>query len=80
MAVCNQCGQKIEPDAVPVAGPPRRRIASVTVHPVEYTPDEWTYMRAVDSWRAKHRRIPTCSEQLAILVGLGYRKLTDAAA
>ncbi len=45
---------------------------------VEYTDDEREFMVALDRWKRENRRPhPTCSEVLAVLVALGYRKVAE---
>lgn len=79
MALCNHCGQKIEPDAVPVAGPPRRRSRyEVSADGCRYTADEIEFMTAMDDFkRWRNRPFPTWSEVLAVVRSLGYRKVTE---
>lgn len=78
MSLCSTCGQKITPADVPVAVAHRWRF-SVTygTSTPDYTPEELAFMRAVDQWRHRARRIPSCCEMLAILKGLGYAKTTE---
>ena len=52
-----------------------RRASSSAVLNDSYTDDEREFMCAVDDYKRKHGRpFPTCSEVLAVLVSLGYRK------
>lgn len=47
----------------------------VGLHNVNFTPDEIEFMKAVDQYKRDNRRpFPTCSEVLAVLKALGYRK------
>jgi hypothetical protein len=42
---------------------------------VTYTPAEVEFMTAMERYRREHHRpYPTCSEVLAVLESLGYRK------
>lgn len=58
----------------------RRRHIDPTTCERDYSEDELEFMRAVDEYKRKNRRMfPTCSELLEVLRGLGYQKTTLAA-
>ena len=45
---------------------------------VEYSLDEVEFMTAVERYKRERRRpFPTCSEVLAVLQSLGYRKVAE---
>ncbi len=57
-------------------GTGRRRHIDPTTCERDYSEDELEFMRAVDEYKRKNRRMfPTCSELLEVLRGLGYQKL-----
>jgi hypothetical protein len=58
-----------------------RRLPSMThVLHVEYSDEEVAFLRAVDTYKTVRRRpFPTCTELLAIVHALGYRKVEPAA-
>lgn len=66
-------------DYVPVAGKCRSgRRNPLTAEYLDYTQDEVEFMMAMDRYKAdNHRPFPTCSEVLAVLVSLGYRKSAE---
>lgn len=41
-----------------------------------YDDDQVEFIKAVERWRVKNRRVPTCTEVLAIAKSLGYRRPT----
>lgn len=54
----------------------RRRHIDPTTCERDYSEEELEFMRAVDEYKRKNRRMfPTCSELLEVLRGLGYQKL-----
>lgn len=60
------------PQGMPVTDPSRPG----PVRPDEMTPEVMEFLHAIDDYRAKSGRpFPSWSEVLAILGGLGYRKL-----
>ncbi|MBL8888895.1 MAG: hypothetical protein JNL67_02880 [Planctomycetaceae bacterium] len=57
----------------------RRRHIDPTTCERDYSEDELEFMRAVDEYKRKNRRMfPTCSELLEVLRGLGYQKTAHA--
>lgn len=61
-------------------GGTRRRHIDPTTCERDYSEDEIEFMRAVDEYKRKNRRMfPTCSELLEVLRELGYQKVTDSA-
>lgn len=51
------------------------RGADPTCSELDYGPDEVEFMLAMERYRREHRRrFPTCSEVLAVVKSLGYRK------
>lgn len=53
----------------------RRRLVDPTTCEREYRPEELEFMQALDHYkRTSGRMFPTCSEVLAVLTSLGYRK------
>lgn len=53
----------------------RRRHIDPTTCERDYSEDELEFMRAVDEYKRKNRRMfPTCSELLEVLRDLGYQK------
>ena len=62
-------------------GTGRRRHIDPTTCERDYSEDELEFMRAVDEYKRKNRRMfPTCSELLEVLRGLGYQKVSVAGA
>jgi hypothetical protein len=62
----------------PAAGSPtpRRRFYADGINDPGYAADEVEFMTALDRWKRENRRpFPTCSEVLAVLKSLGYRKV-----
>lgn len=60
-------------------GGTRRRHIDPTTCERDYSEDEIEFMRAVDEYKRKNRRMfPTCSELLEVLRELGYQKVTDS--
>ncbi len=58
----------------------RRRQIDPTTCEREYNDAEIEFMHALDEYkRASGRMFPTCSEILEVFVGLGYRKVAEAA-
>lgn len=56
----------------------RRRQIDPTTCERDYSGDEIEFMRAMDEYKRKNRRMfPTCSEMLEVLRELGYQKVTD---
>ncbi len=56
-------------------GTSRRRHIDPTTCERDYSEEELEFMRAVDEYKRKNRRMfPTCSELLEVLRGLGYQK------
>jgi hypothetical protein len=54
----------------------RRRHIDPTTCERDYSEDELEFMRAVDEYKRKNRRMfPTCSELLEVLRDLGYQKM-----
>lgn len=54
----------------------RRRQIDPTTCERDYTEDEIEFMRALDEYKRKNKRMfPTCSEMLEVLRELGYRKM-----
>jgi hypothetical protein len=61
-------------------GAVRRRHIDPTTCERDYSEDELEFMRAVDEYKRKNRRMfPTCSELLEVLQSLGYRKVQASA-
>ena len=61
-------------------GVTRRRQIDPTTCERDYSEDELEFMRAVDEYKRKNRRMfPTCSELLEVLRGLGYQKVAETA-
>lgn len=55
----------------------RRRQIDPTTCERDYTNDEIEFMRALDEYKRKNKRMfPTCSEMLEVLRELGYQKVT----
>lgn len=62
-------------------GVTRRRQIDPTTCERDYSEDELEFMRAVDEYKRKNRRMfPTCSELLEVLRGLGYQKVAEVSA
>lgn len=62
-------------------GMTRRRQIDPTTCERDYSEDELEFMRAVDEYKRKNRRMfPTCSELLEVLRDLGYQKVAQASA
>jgi len=62
-------------------GVTRRRQIDPTTCERDYSEDELEFMRAVDEYKRKNRRMfPTCSELLEVLRGLGYQKMVEETA
>jgi hypothetical protein len=60
---------------------PRRRQIDPTTCEREYNDDEIEFMHALDAYkRSSGRMFPTCSEILEVIRGLGYVRVTQAAA
>jgi len=58
----------------------RRRHIDPTTCERDYSEDELEFMRAVDEYKRKNRRMfPTCSELLEVLRDLGYQKISSTA-
>jgi len=56
----------------------RRRQIDPTTCERDYSEDEIEFMRAMDGYKRKNRRMfPTCSEMLEVLRELGYQKASD---
>lgn len=56
----------------------RRRQIDPTTCERDYSNDELEFMRALDEYKRKSRRMfPTCSEVLEVVRSLGYVKLAD---
>ena len=54
----------------------RRRQIDPTTCERDYTNDEIEFMRALDEYKRKNKRMfPTCSEMLEVLRELGYQKV-----
>lgn len=54
----------------------RRRQIDPTTCERDYTNDELEFMRALDEYKRKNKRMfPTCSEMLEVLRELGYQKV-----
>jgi hypothetical protein len=69
--------KKLLPSA-PSYNPPkkRKRCLSATAEPPDYQADEVEFIMAMDRYkREKKRPFPTWSEVLAVLRGLGWKKL-----
>jgi len=65
---------------IPVASPPvkRRRYFPNEDGSAQYSEDEFEFMLALDRYkRLRHSPFPTCSEVLAVLKSLGYRKMAS---
>lgn len=57
----------------------RRRQIDPTTCERDYSEDEIEFMRALDEYKRKNRRMfPTCSEMLEVLRELGYQKISAA--
>lgn len=62
-------------------GVTRRRQIDPTTCERDYSEDELEFMRAVDEYKRKNRRMfPTCSELLEVLRDLGYQKVAQSGA
>ncbi len=56
----------------------RRRQIDPTTCERDYSEDEIEFMRAMDEYTRKNRRMfPTCSEMLEVLRELGYQKVSE---
>lgn len=52
---------------------PRGMISGTTEH--QYTDDELEFLKAVEEWKKRHRRLfPAVTELLRVAAALGYRK------
>jgi hypothetical protein len=62
-------------------GVTRRRQIDPTTCERDYSEDELEFMRAVDEYKRKNRRMfPTCSELLEVLRDLGYQQMVEETA